>query len=54
MVRIEGENLRPVTWVVIDEVAGGNWAIGGKPLMAAEYWRWRTEPPCEGVGGVEA
>jgi 4-oxalocrotonate tautomerase len=36
MVRIEGENLRPVTWVVIDEVAGGNWAIGGKPLAAAD------------------
>lgn len=24
MVRIEGENLRGVTWVVIEEVAGGN------------------------------
>jgi 4-oxalocrotonate tautomerase len=36
MVRIEGENLRPVTWVVIDEVKGGNWAIGGKPLAAAD------------------
>ena len=36
MVRIEGENLRPVTWVVIEEVAGGNWAIGGKPLAAAD------------------
>ena len=36
MVRIEGENLRPVTWVVIDEVAGGNWGIGGAPLQAAD------------------
>lgn len=36
IVRIEGENLRPVTWVVIDEVAGGNWAIGGTPLAAAD------------------
>ena len=36
MVSIEGENLRPVTWVVIDEVKGGNWAIGGKPLAAAD------------------
>ncbi len=32
MVRIEGESLRGVTWVVIEEVAGGNWAIGGQPL----------------------
>ena len=36
MVSIEGEHLRPVTWVVIDEVKGGNWAIGGKPLAAAD------------------
>ena len=36
MVSIEGENLRPVTWVVIDEVKGGDWAIGGKPLAAAD------------------
>jgi 4-oxalocrotonate tautomerase len=32
MVAVEGENLRPVTWVVIDEVKSGDWAIGGKPL----------------------
>ncbi len=36
MVRIEGENLRAVTWVVIEEVAGGDWAIGGKPLAASD------------------
>jgi 4-oxalocrotonate tautomerase len=36
MVRIEGESLRPVTWVVIEEVAGGDWAIGGKPLAASD------------------
>jgi 4-oxalocrotonate tautomerase len=36
MVSIEGENLRPVTWVVIEEVKGGDWAIGGKVLAAAD------------------
>ena len=36
MVRIEGESLRAVTWVVIEEVAGGNWAIGGKQLAASD------------------
>jgi 4-oxalocrotonate tautomerase len=30
MVSIEGENLRPVTWVLIDEVKSGDWAMGGK------------------------
>lgn len=32
MVEIEGESLRPVTWVVIDEVKSGDCGIGGKPL----------------------
>ncbi len=34
MVSIEGEALRPVTWVVIEEVRSGEWAIGGKTLTA--------------------
>ena len=32
MVSIEGENLRPVTWVVVDEVQSGDWGVGGNPL----------------------
>lgn len=32
MVSIEGENMRPVTWVVIDEVKSGEWGIGGNSL----------------------
>ena len=32
MVSIEGENMRPVTWCVIEEVASGEWAVGGKAL----------------------
>ena len=36
MVAIEGEAMREVTWVVIDEVKGGHWARGGKPLTAAD------------------
>ena len=32
MVSIEGENMRGVTWVVIDEVKSGEWAIGGNAL----------------------
>jgi 4-oxalocrotonate tautomerase len=36
MVSIEGEAMRGVTWVRIQEVAGGEWAIGGKALHAAD------------------
>ena len=32
MVSVEGENMRDVTWVVIEEVQSGDWAIGGTPL----------------------
>jgi 4-oxalocrotonate tautomerase len=32
MVSIEGENMRPVTWVVIEEVKSGDWGISGQPL----------------------
>ncbi|MCC6763368.1 MAG: tautomerase family protein [Deltaproteobacteria bacterium] len=36
MIAVEGEALRPVTWVRINEVAQGDWAIGGKCLRAAD------------------
>lgn len=32
MVSIEGENMRPVTWCVVQEVQSGDWAIGGRCL----------------------
>lgn len=32
MVSIEGENMRSVTWVVVEEVKSGDWGIGGKAL----------------------
>ena len=34
MVSIEGENMRGVTWVVVEEVRSGDWGIGGTPLSA--------------------
>lgn len=35
MVSIEGEALRPVTWVVLEEIGSGNWGIGGDALSTA-------------------
>lgn len=32
MVSIEGENMRPVTVVVLEETKSGDWGIGGKSL----------------------
>lgn len=32
MVSIEGENMRQVTWVAVEEVRSGEWGIGGHTL----------------------
>jgi 4-oxalocrotonate tautomerase len=32
MVTIEGENMRPVTWVIIEDVRSGDWGIGGQAM----------------------
>jgi len=36
MVSIEGEKMRGVTWVVIEEVKSGDWGIGGKALSTSD------------------
>lgn len=36
MIEVEGENMRGVTWVIIEDVKQGDWAIGGKTLTAAD------------------
>ena len=35
MVEIEGENMRQVTWVIIDEVKSGDLGIGGQAITTA-------------------
>jgi len=35
MVGIEGEAMRGVTWVRVQEIASGAWGIGGKAMTAA-------------------
>jgi 4-oxalocrotonate tautomerase len=32
MVAIEGESMRKVTWVIIEDVKSGEWGIGGQPI----------------------
>ncbi|HEX7525315.1 MAG TPA: 4-oxalocrotonate tautomerase family protein [Gaiellaceae bacterium] len=36
MVEIEGENMRSVTWVTVEEVASGDWGIGGNSLTTED------------------
>lgn len=32
VVSVEGEGLRSVTWVLIEDVASGEWGVGGNPV----------------------
>jgi 4-oxalocrotonate tautomerase len=34
MVSIEGENMRQVTWCVVEEVRSGDWGIAGNAITA--------------------
>ena len=36
MISVEGEAMRPVTWVRVQEFEQGDWAIGGQALRAAD------------------
>ena len=36
MVSIEGENMRPATVVVVEEVKSGDWGIGGKAVTTGD------------------
>jgi 4-oxalocrotonate tautomerase len=44
MVSIEGEAMRPVTWVVVEEVASGEWGIGGQPMTTADVKALQAAP----------
>ncbi len=39
MVEIEGESMRPVTWVLVEEVRSGDWGIAGNPMSTADVKR---------------
>lgn len=42
MIAVEGEALRPVTWVRVQEYGESEWGIGGKTLSAEDVRSMRT------------
>jgi 4-oxalocrotonate tautomerase len=44
MVSVEGEAMRPVTWVRVQEIESGEWAIGGTPLTTADVHAMLAKP----------
>lgn len=43
MVDIEGEALRGVTMVTIEEIESGDWGIGGQPMQASDVRQMQAE-----------
>jgi 4-oxalocrotonate tautomerase len=50
MVEIEGENLRPVTWVLIEEIHSGDWGIAGNGLTTADVHARQAQPAKTSAG----
>ena len=44
MVSIEGEAMRQVTWVTVEEVESGDWGIGGKALTTSDVKDLQATP----------
>lgn len=42
MVSVEGEALRGVTWVIVEEVREGDWGIGGQGLTSSDIHKLRA------------
>ena len=50
MVEIEGENLRPVTWVLVEEVHSGDWGIAGNGLTTGDVHALQGQPAAAAAG----
>ncbi len=44
MVSIEGEAMRQVTWVTVEEVESGDWGIGGHALTTTDVKDLQATP----------
>ena len=43
VVSVEGEGLRPVTWVIIEDVKSGEWGVGGEPVTTGQVQEMATQ-----------
>jgi 4-oxalocrotonate tautomerase len=48
MIEVAGESMRRITWCTVEEVAGGEWSIGGQSLTAGDI---RALASCDSDGG---
>jgi 4-oxalocrotonate tautomerase len=53
MVEIEGENMRQVTWVIVEEVKSGDWGVAGQPLSTNDVKKLAAGTPVgQGAGSA--
>jgi 4-oxalocrotonate tautomerase len=45
MVAIEGEAMRPVTWVRVKEIPSGQWGIAGKGITSGDVKAMQSKTP---------
>ena len=43
IVSVEGEGLRPVTWVIIEDVRSGEWGVGGTAVTTETLKRMASQ-----------
>ncbi len=53
MVAIEGENVRQTIWCIVEEVASGEWGVGGRPLTADDVRALASATPIRAHTGSE-
>lgn len=44
VVSVEGEGVRPVTWVLVEEVPSGSWGVGGQPVTTETFRQIAAQP----------
>ena len=54
MVQIEGENMRQTVWCMIEEVANGEWGIGGQSLASDDVKALATAAPAARAPGEDS
>ncbi len=37
VVSVEGEGVRPVTWVIVEDVTSGAWGVAGQPVTTEAF-----------------
>ena len=57
MIAVEGESMRELTWVRINEVCEGDFGIGGRPMTAYDLHRMaarQSQPPANANSATAA